>query len=627
MERTCLYFCCSLYFLGVLHITASHAYGTGGHPEYSDVVSAEQKGRDMRPGAVRPRAGDSEFMKDLAVMRPYHVFPMFRHVPSPLAGMELFRPVPGKRPLPSLLTSLLIPQTKPQHILASPVRNARGVEVWCGYSKVSVRVNKSLLGFRSSPPSFRLGTCPVSRSDEIFLYFHYDLSDCDSSLTMMKGQIIYSNMLHYTPAEPPGTVIRAVPLTLNIQCLYNRFHYSYKMGFLPVVREHVLHKIFERRAKFSLDVCNERWERLEGNGSFVLGEPMYFEASAAYLSENERIFVDSCYVTASTDPKSVPQHHVIYNYGCMGDSRRQGSLSRFLQRHSNIIRFSVDAFLFPQVTGTHFYLHCTVSVHSASTSATAKSCTYNNVERRWDELYTNASVCACCDFTCEIESFPFWPRVAQSIISKPWILDKSEQSLMQTKKVSVKDQEDTEEVKFKGAEGVDKEEEDCYTVEIVTDTKERTEATEKHEKMSSIDLDEDVEVIFGTVETTAKELKEDRSGKVMLVREQKNRVVKIGEDDGRSKSTGRTDIVKRPGVELMEELSEDVNDNRASSKSGAKEMMHIPREELSEDEMQPEDFKMNVQVESTIAPSQIEMDEERFLNAKHEPVEWNQDKH
>lgn len=47
----------------------------------------------------------------------------------------------------------------------------------------------------------------------------------------------------------------------------------------------------------------------------MLGEPMYFEVSAAYISEDERIFVDSCYAAASTDPKSIPQHDVICNYG------------------------------------------------------------------------------------------------------------------------------------------------------------------------------------------------------------------------------------------------------------------------------------------------------------------------
>ncbi len=181
-----LYCCCSLYFLGMLHITTAYTYGSGGHLEYSNVLSTEQKVHDMQPmpGAVRPWTGDSAFMKNPAVMRPYHVFPMFQHAPVPLADMELFRPLSGRRQLPNRLTSLLIPQMNPQLIQVSPVRNARGVEVWCGYNKISVRMNKSLLGFRSSPSSFHLGTCPVSRSDENFLYFHYDLNDCDSSLTV-----------------------------------------------------------------------------------------------------------------------------------------------------------------------------------------------------------------------------------------------------------------------------------------------------------------------------------------------------------------------------------------------------------------------------------------------------------
>lgn len=186
MERISLCFSCSLYFLGIMYIAKAYTHGNGGHLEYSNVVSTEQKVRAMQPmpGGVRPWTEDSEFIKNPPVMRPYHVFPMFQHVPVPLVEMELFRPVSGRRHLPNLLTSLLIPQVNPQFTQVSPVRNARGVEVWCGYSKISVRMNKNGLGFRGSPSSFHLGKCPVSRSDKNFLYFHYDLNDCDSSLTV-----------------------------------------------------------------------------------------------------------------------------------------------------------------------------------------------------------------------------------------------------------------------------------------------------------------------------------------------------------------------------------------------------------------------------------------------------------
>ncbi len=151
------------------------------------------------------------------------------------------------------------------------------------------------------------------------------------------------------------------------------------------------------------------------------------------------------------------------------------------------------------------------------------------------------------------------PHVTQSLTSKPWILDKNKQSLIQNMEGWVKVHEDTKEIKFKSA-GVD-EEEDGHTVEIVTNTEEQREAKEKPKTMPMNDFDEDVEVIVGTVETSTelKDKKSDRSGKVMLVREWKNRVVKIGENAGRRNSTSRTDIVKRPGVQLIEELLEDVN--------------------------------------------------------------------
>ncbi len=51
------------------------------------------------------------------------------------------------------------------------------------------------------------------------------------------------------------------------------------------------------------------------------------------------------------------------NFRCMEDSRRQASLSRFLQRQSNIIRFSVDAFLLPQVTRTVMFSFLNININ------------------------------------------------------------------------------------------------------------------------------------------------------------------------------------------------------------------------------------------------------------------------
>lgn len=217
------------------------------------------------------------------------------------------------------------------------------------------------------------------------------------------------------------------------------------------------------------------------------------------------------------------------------------------------------------------------------------------------------------------------PHLRQSITSKPWILDKNERSLIKSMEGWVKVQEDTERMKYKSLEGIDEEEEDGDAVEIVTNTEEQMEAKEKNKKVPMNYLDEDVEVISGTVETPATELKfktGDGSGKVMLVEDQKNGDV---EDAGRRKSTNITDNVRHSSVQLIEELLGDVND-RASNKSGALEMIDFTREELSEDEIQPEDFEKNMHVQSTVS-TQMLMDEEVFLNAKHEPVEWHQDEH
>lgn len=59
----------------------------------------------------------------------------------------------------------------------------------------------------------------------------------------------------------------------------------------------------------------ERWEQLSSEESYMLGEPMYFKAYAAFVPKDESVFVDSCFVTTSKDPNTTPRHEVIHNFG------------------------------------------------------------------------------------------------------------------------------------------------------------------------------------------------------------------------------------------------------------------------------------------------------------------------
>ncbi|XP_054636736.1 uncharacterized protein LOC129184646 [Dunckerocampus dactyliophorus] len=202
--------------------------------------------------------------------------------------------------------------------------------------------------------------------------------------------------------------------------------------------------------------------------SFVLGEPVHFVAETGTLLPGERLYVDSCYVTNSKDPKAMTRVDIITNYGCMTDSSRVASSSYFWSRKANMLKFSIDAFLFRELSQV-LYLHCSVSV-GVTTSPTAKSCNYNKATGRWEELEAPPSICSCCDSACgDLQD------AVKNIVSSPgWLTRRNREGRPSMKERSFQSEE--------GGQWIDQEEKikpkDTSPVETETDHKKTVEVSD-----------------------------------------------------------------------------------------------------------------------------------------------------
>ncbi|XP_069032054.1 zona pellucida sperm-binding protein 3d.2 [Embiotoca jacksoni] len=346
----------------------------------------------------------------------YLRLPVFVDSKQPLVEKEHFSPAEGtgQEPLPEPVRGVLLP-VRPA--TGPPTASAVSVRTSCRLGKMHVQVERSVLGTGETPSRLRLGTCRVSRSTGEHLHFEYDLRMCGTKRAVVDNQVAFSNTLRYDPPTVRGPIRRAAAFTLPVVCYFNRYQYSYKVGYTPRVRMHRVFKQMTNAAKFILTPRNARWERLSPSDQYLLGEPMYFETEALPAAPDQRLYVHSCFATPEKPPASTPQFPVVKNFGCMIESKE--GRSGFVRHKNNSVRFSVDAFLFTGVTGQQLYMHCTMSMGSSAPTPTTKSCNYDTKAGRWVELSGSDSVCDCCDSDCSAAA----STATQIISSRPWTIE------------------------------------------------------------------------------------------------------------------------------------------------------------------------------------------------------------
>ncbi|KAL6109528.1 uncharacterized protein ACO6RY_12632 [Pungitius sinensis] len=341
---------------------------------------------------------------------PYFHLPVFLDSRPGTVEKERFSPFRATGRKLRTLEPALGPLPPARANTSQPAASGVSVKTSCERNKMRVEVQRSILGTGDPDAHLKLGTCRPSGAERDYLYFEFDYGMCGTQRTIINNQVAYTNVLQYDPLRLKGPIRRAVPFNLPVSCYFNRYQYS---EYTPKMLLSKLFTPMKNKAKLILTPRNARWERLSPSDRYVLGQSMYFQAEASSVSRDKRLYVHSCYATPEKSHNSTPQFPVVQNYGCMIESKE--NRSRFIPYRRNAVRFSVDAFFFPGMTGK-LHMHCSMSVRSSLPTPTSKSCNYNTKTRKWVELYGPDLVCTCCDSNCRSAA----SSVTKIISSRPW---------------------------------------------------------------------------------------------------------------------------------------------------------------------------------------------------------------
>ncbi|CAK6962868.1 zona pellucida sperm-binding protein 3 [Scomber scombrus] len=332
--------------------------------------------------------------------------------------IELFKPEKGARPLPNLAKKILLPDDA-SALTTGNSAPPKLVEILCHVDRIYVRIKREVFKSRDAYKYLKLGACPVNQgTKEHYYLLHLLKTDCGYKKESNADFLSVSNKLRYMPKGP---VLREMPFEIPLKCKYPRLFYSYTVGFYPRLVGGTVYKSLQPKSSFTLTSLDASGNEITGAVMYTLGQPMYFEAKTS-RSGDQRMYINKCYMTASQSSNQL--YTVIDNQGCMIDGK-MNKQSKFLTGDSKMTqKFTVGAFVFKDLltsgsTTQQLYMRCELIQKNVLPTTSSKACNYDQVTKKWKELYGDDSVCACCDTSC-----PLQPKATRNMVtSHSWKVD------------------------------------------------------------------------------------------------------------------------------------------------------------------------------------------------------------
>uniref|UniRef100_A0A3P8TQV7 ZP domain-containing protein n=1 Tax=Amphiprion percula TaxID=161767 RepID=A0A3P8TQV7_AMPPE len=285
-----------------------------------------------------------------------------------------------------------------------PFMKAPRVQVFCDESQLTVLVDKRTNGFKLTGEEIQLGDrCYSNRDLPHQFVFTYDFDQCGTTQVMQNGFEVFSNSLHLNLRKTFPSWWQ-VPSTIYVSCIPTRSYYNPNS---LVSTSRVNEKSFHMKAMTS------SWTSTADSNIYKRGQVVNLQVSAE-MRPDEKLFIQSCYVSASPEPQTRPRHAVIMNKGCTSPLGSPHAVVQFVASNkAGVVNFVLNtSYLISEL-----YIHCSVLLSDQGITSGSKSCNYNSIQSRWEELSGDVAVCDCCKSKCKGLSVNNLPNGAKAIVS------------------------------------------------------------------------------------------------------------------------------------------------------------------------------------------------------------------